>query len=70
MGSTRQAVVLWRVPGDAAEGRFQAIDLRWGVNEEAGRDHRAMEICLAEIKRCQEVTPKPNFVVLLGERYG
>ena len=50
--------------------RFQAIDLRWGVSEEAGRDHRAMEICLAEIRRCLEVTPKPNFVVLLGDRYG
>ena len=50
--------------------RFQAIDLRWGVTEEAGNDHRAMEICLSELKRCQKVTPRPNFLVLLGERYG
>src|SRR5947207_2261726 len=50
--------------------RFQAIDLRWGVREGAGLDHRTMEICLAEIARCQKTGIKPNFIVLLGERYG
>lgn len=50
--------------------RFQAIDLRWGVSEEAGRDHQTMAICLEEVKRCQRTSPKPNFVVLLGDRYG
>jgi hypothetical protein len=50
--------------------RFQAIDLRWGVSEEAGLDQRTMPICLGEIERCQRVTPRPNFVVLLGDRYG
>jgi WD40 repeat protein len=29
-----------------------------------------MEICLREIARCQEQSPRPNFIVLLGERYG
>jgi NACHT domain- and WD repeat-containing protein len=50
--------------------RFQPVDLRWGVSEEAGRDQRTMWICLEEIKRCQETTPRPNFMVLLGDRYG
>ncbi len=50
--------------------RFQAIDLRWGVSEEAGRDQQTMAICLDEVKRCQEASPKPNFIVLLGDRYG
>lgn len=50
--------------------QFQAIDLRWGVSEEAGLDQRTMNICLGEIERCQEVTPRPNFIVLLGDRYG
>ena len=55
----------------AARGtRFQAIDLRWGVSEEAALDQQTMDICLREIARCQEVTPRPNFVVLLGDRYG
>jgi hypothetical protein len=55
----------------AARGaRFQAIDLRWGVSQEASRDQQTMNICLGEIARCQEVTPRPNFIVLLGDRYG
>jgi hypothetical protein len=50
--------------------RFQAIDLRWGVRDEAALDQQTMEICLREIERCQETGIKPNFIVLLGERYG
>jgi len=50
--------------------RFQAIDLRWGVSEEAAIDQQTMNICLTELKRCQEVSPRPNFIVLLGDRYG
>jgi len=51
-------------------GRFQAIDLRWGVSEEASLDQQTMNICLGEITRCQQVTPRPNFILLLGDRYG
>lgn len=50
--------------------RFQAIDLRWGISEEAARDQRTMAICLEELRRCQQVSPRPNFVLLLGDRYG
>jgi NACHT domain- and WD repeat-containing protein len=50
--------------------RFQAIDLRWGVSREASLDQQAMNVCLEEIDRCREVTPRPNFVVLLGNRHG
>lgn len=50
--------------------RFQAIDLRWGVSEEAGLDHQTMRICLEEILLCQQLSPRPNFIVLLGDRYG
>ncbi len=50
--------------------RFQAIDLRWGVSEEATRDNRTMRICLRELRRCQQDRPKPNFLILLGDRYG
>ena len=50
--------------------RFQAIDLRWGVRDEAAIDQQTMEICLREIERCQQTGIKPNFIVLLGERYG
>ena len=50
--------------------RFQAIDLRWGVSEEAALDQQTMKICLGEIERCQKVSPRPNFIILLGDRYG
>ena len=49
---------------------FQAIDLRWGVSGEAARDQQTMIICLREIERCHRVTPRPNFLVLLGDRHG
>jgi WD40 repeat protein len=49
---------------------FQAIDLRWGVSEEAALDQRTASICLQEVERCQRITPRPNFIILLGNRYG
>jgi hypothetical protein len=50
--------------------RFQAVDLRWGVSEEAQLDQKTLRICFNEIARCQKMSPKPNFVILLGEKYG
>jgi NACHT domain- and WD repeat-containing protein len=47
--------------------RFQAIDLRWGVSQEAGRDQQTMKICLSEIARCQRVTKD---LAILGEKRG
>jgi tetratricopeptide (TPR) repeat protein len=50
--------------------QFEAIDLRWGVPGEAALDHRTMRICFDELRRAQEVSPRPNFLILLGDRYG
>src|SRR5262245_44101062 len=50
--------------------RFQAVDLRWGVSSEAGVDQRTVRICLEEIRRCQASGLRPNFLILLGDRYG
>jgi hypothetical protein len=50
--------------------QFQAIDLRWGVSTEAGLDHRTMRICFDELRRAQEISPRPNLLILLGNRYG
>jgi hypothetical protein len=50
--------------------RFQAIDLRWGIDDRASIGHKVMPICLQEIRRCQSTTARPNFMILLGERYG
>ncbi|WHY58632.1 tetratricopeptide repeat protein [Peribacillus simplex] len=49
---------------------FQAVDLRWGVSQEDTLKQQTMEICLKELNRCQAVSPKPNFLVLVGDRYG
>lgn len=49
---------------------LENVDLRWGVSKEAGWDNRTMQICLDELKRCQKLSPRPNFIILLGERYG
>lgn len=51
-------------------GKFQAVDLRWGINEESQMNHKTIDICLNEIARCQLISPKPNFITLLGDRYG
>ena len=50
--------------------QFQALDLRWGVSTEAGLDHRTMRICFDELRRAQEISPRPNLLILLGNRYG
>jgi len=54
----------------ARGARFQVIDLRWGVTDEAAFDQRTVAICLEEIRRCQSSGLKPSFFILLGDRYG
>ena len=48
---------------------FEPIDLRWGVSNEAGLDHKAMEICINEVQKVFNY-PRPNFLIMLGNRYG
>lgn len=50
--------------------RFHVIDLRWGVTDDAAFDQNKVKICLEEIRRCQSSTLKPNFLILLRDRYG
>ena len=49
--------------------QFQAIDLRWGVSEESQLDQKTLEVCLDQVKDCQNY-PKPNFLIMSGDRYG
>jgi WD40 repeat protein len=49
---------------------FLPIDLRWGVTQEAARLGRTMEICHAEVERACTTEPPPDFLLLLGHRYG
>ncbi len=50
--------------------QIEMIDLRWGISKEAGMDNKTMQICKEELRRCQQLSPKPNFIILLGDRYG
>jgi len=54
----------------ARHAKFQAVDLRWGVTETSSLNQKTLEICLNEVARCQRVSPKPNFLILLGNKYG
>lgn len=37
--------------------------MRWGVRDDATDAHMTTELCLWEIKACQEISVGPNFVV-------
>jgi len=47
-----------------------------GISAEAALDQQTLNVCLDEIRRCQREQPaatpqpRPNFIVLLGDRYG
>ena len=43
--------------------RFQVVDMRWGVTQEAQNDHMTSTVCLKEIKNCQRLSVGPDFVV-------
>ena len=49
---------------------FEDIDLRWGISLEASQQQKTMQICIDELKRCQQFSPKPNFLILQGDRNG
>lgn len=49
---------------------FELVDLRWGISREAQREHRTLDICLGEIRRCRQLGLPPHFALLLGDRYG
>lgn len=48
---------------------FQPIDLRWGITDEAQLDQKTLELCLDEVCSCKSY-PHPNFLLMLGDRYG
>lgn len=50
--------------------KFQAVDLRWGINEKTQLNQKTLQTCLNEVTRCQKLSPKPNFLILLGDKYG
>ncbi|KAH3785950.1 hypothetical protein DPMN_164046 [Dreissena polymorpha] len=49
---------------------FQVVDMRWGVRDEATDDHMGTELCLKELRLCQQLSTGPSFVSLLSHKYG
>ncbi|KAE8294698.1 NACHT domain- and WD repeat-containing protein 1 [Larimichthys crocea] len=49
---------------------FEVVDLRWGIRNVTSGDHEDCEIFLQEIRSCQRISAGPNFIALLGNRYG
>ena len=37
--------------------------MRWGVRDESTDDHSTLELCLKELKACQDLSTGPNFMV-------
>lgn len=44
--------------------------MRWGVRDEATDDHQTATLCSREIDNCQRMSLGPNFIALLGDKYG
>src|SRR5262249_20987855 len=68
----RERDILVRQTFPALRARFRArgvelmeVDLRWGITQEQAESGGTLAICLSEIDRC-----RPNFIGLIGERYG
>ena len=66
-----QTEVFTRIKDFCAEKgyQFQPIDLRWGISNEAQMDQKTLELCLREVQACKGY-PKPNFLIMAGDRYG
>ena len=50
--------------------QVELIDLRWGITQEATKANLTMDICMHELKLCLQMSPRPNFLLLMGQRYG
>jgi hypothetical protein len=50
--------------------QYYPLDLRWGLNEEAQLDQRTTEICLNEVRAARQGYPLPDFLIMIGNRYG
>src|SRR5262245_2897468 len=46
------------------------VDLRFGVSDEAGLDHAAVDICTTEVERCCTGGARPAFIFLHAAREG
>lgn len=55
---------------DVALSSIKVVDMRWGVRDESADDHSTLELCLKEIRACQELSTGPNFMVSVVKLLG
>lgn len=44
--------------------------MRWGITSDAFEYHGTTDLCLQEIQNCKKTSLGPNFVTLIGQKYG
>jgi hypothetical protein len=44
--------------------------MRWGISSDAFEYHGTTDLCLQEIQNCKKTSLGPNFVTLIGQKYG
>eukprot|EP00043_Microstomoeca_roanoka_P007886 m.76209 g.76209 ORF g.76209 m.76209 type:complete len:1687 (-) comp14015_c0_seq1:148-5208(-) len=49
---------------------YQSSEMRWGIRSDASASHQTSEICMKEIRRCQDESSGINYVLILGDKYG
>ena len=49
---------------------YSIVSVPPGVRQESVDDHRTVNICMGEIKRCQEISLGIAFIAILGDKYG
>ncbi len=42
---------------------FQVVDMRWGVTDDVINDQQVSQLCIRQIRSCQQLSRGPNFVV-------
>ena len=44
--------------------------MRWGVRDEMTNEHMTTDLCMTELKNCQDLSIGPNFIYFGGQKYG
>eukprot|EP00736_Rhodelphis_marinus_P008238 Rmarinus@m.27171 len=49
---------------------FEAVEMRWGIRDEASSDHKTTELCMHQLERCKRESDGLFFVSLWAHKYG
>ena len=49
---------------------FAFSEMRFGIRDKASSENRTSEICMEELRYCQDVSPGMNYILISGDKYG